>query len=82
MTLAIMTRATLGHSAQQLRANRATSLLYTLLVTGALLRVCAPWFTNHYMLALATAAALWSAAFAVFLFAYGPMLLARQAQSS
>jgi len=75
MTLAIMTRATLGHSAQALHAGRATSLLYALVLTGALLRVAAPWFPAHYLIALTVAAGLWSGAFVVFLVIYGPMLL-------
>ena len=82
MTLAIMTRATLGHSAQALHAGRATSLLYALVLAGALLRVAAPWFPAHYLIVLTVAAGLWSGAFVVFLVTYGAMLLGLRRQDA
>ena len=76
MTLAIMTRATLGHSGRALCAGKATVLLYSLVLAGALLRISASWFAAHYLLTLSVAAGLWSGAFVVFLVAYGPILFA------
>lgn len=74
MTLAIMTRATLGHSGRPLSATSATSLVYILVLTGALLRIAAPWMPIDYLSALTLAGVVWSGAFVVFALAYGPML--------
>ena len=38
MTLAVMTRATLGHSGQSLRAGPGTAMIYGLVSAAALLR--------------------------------------------
>lgn len=76
MTLAIMTRATLGHSGRALTANRATSLIYLLVLGGALWRVLAPWLPLDYALSIAASGALWSAGFLGFVLVYGPMLIA------
>jgi len=78
MTIAVVTRASLGHSGQPLTADRWTRLIYGLIVTGALLRVCADWVPVDYTLAVSLAGALWSTGFAVFLIIYGPMLLGRK----
>lgn len=75
MTLAIMTRATLGHSGRPLSASKATSLIYVLVITGALLRITAPWMPIDYLSALTLAGVAWSGAFVIFAFAYGPMFI-------
>src|SRR3546814_16243067 len=50
MTLAVMTRATRGHTGRPLQADRATVLIYILVHLGALLRVIAPLLPFAYML--------------------------------
>ncbi|WP_233245646.1 NnrS family protein [Marinicauda salina] len=77
MTLAVMTRATLGHTGRDRAADAWTRLIYGLVVAGALIRVLAPIAlgAGQYA-ALGAGAALWSAAFAVFVLRYGPMLVA------
>jgi uncharacterized protein involved in response to NO len=75
MILAVMTRATLGHTGHDLRANAVTSALYTLVTIGALLRVSAPFALIDYVLGLRLSAAAWAGAFALFLVAYGPILV-------
>lgn len=71
MTLAVMTRATLGHTGQALTANRATVLIYICLFASAFARLCAPlWLEATYL-----AAVLWIAAFAGFVASYGPSLM-------
>lgn len=77
MTLAVMTRASLGHTGHALKAGSGTVAIYVLVNLGALARVAAPFLdfplqahANHI------AAALWSAAFAIFALVYGPRLLA------
>jgi len=79
MTLAVMTRASLGHSGRPLTAGPATIAIYLLVTAGALLRVAAPVLPGGYLLVLAVSGILWSAAFALFVVAYGPLLLGRPA---
>jgi uncharacterized protein involved in response to NO len=75
MILAVMTRATLGHTGRDLRATRPVTAAYALLLGAVLLRV---WgvLVLPTTTALAAAALLWIAAFSVFLAVFGPMLLA------
>ena len=48
MILAVMTRATLGHTGRELRANLATIFLYLLVTLGAALRVATPFGLFDY----------------------------------
>lgn len=73
MTLAVMTRATRGHSGRPLEADGATVLIYILVHLGALLRVIAPLLPFDYLLVIAVAGGLWAAAFLLFLLVYVPM---------
>jgi len=75
MTLAVMTRATRGHTGRPLEADRATVCLYGLVHLGALLRVAAPLLPFDYMTLIALAGGLWCAAFILFLIVYLPMAL-------
>ena len=79
MTLAIMTRATLGHTGRALTADRATVAIYVLVQAGAALRVGAPILPADYAACLTVAALLWGGAFALYLVRYGPMLLGPRA---
>lgn len=74
MILAVMTRATLGHTGRALRANGPTVLIYVLITAGAMLRVTAPLGGIDYVLGMRLAALAWGGAFAGFLIAYGPIL--------
>jgi uncharacterized protein involved in response to NO len=47
MTLAVMSRATLGHTGQRLEASPATQLIYAAVIIAALARVCAVLETDH-----------------------------------
>ncbi|MFO1075888.1 MAG: NnrS family protein [Geminicoccaceae bacterium] len=80
MTLAIMTRATLGHTGRELTADGATVVIFALVQAGALLRVVAPVAPLPYEAGLAAAALLWGGAFVLFVARYGPMLLAARSQ--
>lgn len=73
MTLAVMTRASLGHTGRERRANTATFWIYGLVHLGAALRVLAALLANDPVL-LATGAILWSASFMIFVLAYAPMM--------
>lgn len=79
MTLAIMTRATLGHTGRDLTADRITLVLFGLVQAGALLRVVAPVLPVAYGDTLAVAALLWGGAFLLFVWRYGPMLVGPRA---
>jgi len=77
MTLAVMTRASLGHSGRPLAAGAGTIALYLLVTLAACLRTGAA-FSNHYAVITSLAGLAWSAAFATFAFTYGPLLLRRK----
>lgn len=77
MTLAVMTRASLGHTGHVLKAGAGTVLIYALVNLGALARVSAPFLDySVQMHANHVAGSLWAGAFAVFAIVYGPRLLA------
>jgi uncharacterized protein involved in response to NO len=73
MTLAVMTRASLGHTGRPRIASRLTTLIYGLVHAGAVLRVISAFQANDPVLLL-PAALLWSGAFALFAAGYAPML--------
>jgi uncharacterized protein involved in response to NO len=75
MTLAVMTRATRGHTGRALTADRATCLVYLLVSLAAVARVAAAFASLWTLALLIAAACFWIAAFAVFVVCYGPMLL-------
>jgi len=74
MTLAVMTRATRGHTGRDIQADRLTVAAYILITLAAAIRVTAPLLPIAYMTALALAGIAWVGAFALFLIGYGPML--------
>lgn len=78
MTLAIMTRATLGHTGRALTAGRATVAIYALIALAALLRLPAPAAGGGYMGLIHASATAWTLGFGVYLAVYGPMLLKRR----
>lgn len=74
MVLAVMTRATLGHTGRALKANRPTVVLYISVSIGALVRIAASLGLGPYRLLLDIGGLAWIAALALFLAIYGPML--------
>jgi len=80
MTLAVMTRASLGHTGRPRHADRLTVAIYLLVNVGALLRIFAPSAGNptgltHAMLGLSAIG--WGGAYLLFAFHYGPYLVGR-----
>ncbi|MDE2576142.1 MAG: NnrS family protein [Rhodospirillales bacterium] len=75
MILAVMTRATRGHTGRPLAADRRTTIIYALVFLAAITRVAAAFAAAWAMPLLIAAAALWIAAFAGFVLGYGRMLL-------
>lgn len=74
MTLAVMTRASLGHLGKPLQATRGIIFIYVCVVAAALLRILAG-FTLTPQPLLDLAAVAWVAAFAGFTLLFGPLLL-------
>lgn len=74
MILAVMTRASLGHTARELKANPATIVSYALVTVGALLRVSASLRLIDYNLGIEIAGLAWGGAFLLFLVSYAPVL--------
>ncbi|WP_371126066.1 NnrS family protein [Bradyrhizobium sp.] len=70
MTLAVMSRATLGHTGQRLEASPATQLIYAAVIVAAIARVCAALETDHAGLLLAVSGIAWAMAFLGFAAAY------------
>jgi uncharacterized protein involved in response to NO len=75
MTLAVMTRASLGHTGRALVADRATLAIYGLVTLAALLRVASPFGGAQAGLVTSLAGVAWSAAFATFALHYGTFLI-------
>ena len=75
MTLAVMTRATLGHTGRPKHAGFLTVLIYVLVNLGVILRVTGPMINIPTTLMLGLAAVAWSGAYILFTMVYGPMLL-------
>ena len=75
MTLAVMTRATRGHTGRALAADRATIAIYLLVNVAAAVRVGAAIGEPWTMPLLVASGILWIGAFALFVLCYGPMLL-------
>lgn len=70
MTLAVMSRASLGHTGRALVASAAMQGLYLLLVAGALARICAAMYPAWSDVLLHVAGLAWAGAFLGFALAY------------
>lgn len=75
MTLAIMTRASLGHTGRPRHAGPMTVLIYLLVNLGAVLRVFGPATLLSTPLVLGLSAIAWSGAYVLFALVYGRYLL-------
>ena len=74
MTLAVMSRASLGHTGQRLTASIATQAIYASIIVAAVARICAVLEPAHSVPLLHVAAFAWAAAFLGFAICYGPTL--------
>jgi uncharacterized protein involved in response to NO len=79
MTIAVMTRATLGHTGGLLEASIGTQAIYAAIVLAALLRICASVDSNDTQILLAAAGTVWTCAFLSFALLYGPALCRQRA---
>ena len=81
MTLAVMTRASLGHTGRPPTADVATGLAYLALIAAAVTRPIAEIVPSAYHLILSVSGAAWLAAFGSFVIRYGPILVRRRCSS-
>jgi uncharacterized protein involved in response to NO len=75
MVLAVMTRASLGHTGRDLKAGAGTKAVFALVTLAALARVLSPAFAGAETAMLVLSGALWIGAFALFAVLYAPVLL-------
>jgi uncharacterized protein involved in response to NO len=76
MTLAVMTRASLGHTGQPLAARPSTEAVYGLVFVAAISRIVAALIGSLTL--LEAAGLLWIAGFALFVWLYAPLLVVRK----
>lgn len=74
MTLAVMSRASLGHTSRALVASPTLQAVYAVAFAAALARICAALHPEWSEALLPVAALAWSAAFLGFAFLYAPIL--------
>lgn len=75
MTLAVMTRATLGHTGQPLTAGLAISSVYVAVVVAVLARLAAGIWPGQSTLLYMIAGTAWIGAFGGYVLIFGPRLL-------
>jgi uncharacterized protein involved in response to NO len=78
MILAVMSRATLGHTGRKLHAGTGLAAAYGLVGAGALARVLGAYIEALYWPLLTAGAVAWTFAFLLFTAICGPMMLTRR----
>lgn len=78
MTLAVMMRASLGHTGQKLKAGLSGTVLFVALLVAAVSRILATFSDSHTGMALHIAAFAWLIAFAGFGLVFAPALSRRR----
>lgn len=79
MTLAVMTRATLGHTGQALTAGAGTTAIYVLLIVAVIARLLAAGFPQFSQALHIASGLAWLAAFGGFVVLYGRLLVSPRA---
>lgn len=80
MIVGVMTRVSLGHTGRPLRLHPLVTAAYLLVSAAALARIVGAWLPGlGYSAAIALSAALWTLAFAAFLWIYAPILVTPRA---
>lgn len=77
ITLAVMARASRGHSGRALAADRLDVAMFALVFVGAAARIAAPYADSWMTHVLHTAGLGWAAAYLLFVAGYGRMLIRR-----
>jgi uncharacterized protein involved in response to NO len=78
MTLAVMTRATLGHTGRELVAGPGTRAIYVAIVIAACARIAAVLLPQWGFVLLHFSVLAWVAAFGGFALLYGPLLFQKR----
>lgn len=81
MILAVMSRATLGHSGRGLRAGTGLTIAYVLVSAGAFARVLGAYIDGFYLPLLTAGAIAWVLGFVLFTAICGPMMFTGQRRS-
>jgi uncharacterized protein involved in response to NO len=82
MTLAVMTRASLGHAGHPLTAGPMTIFIYAGIVAASVLRIASALVPELTLVLIPAAGIAWIAAFLGFAGVYGPMLVSPRAGSA
>ncbi len=84
MTIAVMTRASLGHTGRPLVAGPMTTTMYALVTLATLLRIVAPRWVDFYVwvVVLTLSAVAWVGAFGAFALVYGAILIRKGVRSA
>ena len=77
MTLAVMSRAALGHTNQPLHAGLGLTLAYWLVTAAAIMRISASLWDGAFLPLVSAAAIAWIAAYLFYLGVIGPVTLKR-----
>ena len=80
MTLAVMTRATLGHTGRELTAGAGTAAVYLSVVASVLARLAGGAFAEWSMPLWTLSAVLWCCAYTGFVLLYGRLLIGSNAR--
>ena len=75
MPVAVMTRATLGHTGRALTAGAGSAVLFAAIALAGVLRIAAPMGGGWYLDLLWASALAWIAGFGLYLALYGPLQL-------
>lgn len=75
LTLAVMTRATLGHTGREIGSSPATIGIYAFVTLASLARIAAPYLPGDYVHWLGVAGLSWTASYTLFVVVYEPMLV-------
>ena len=78
MTLAVMTRATRGHTGLELRASRTTIVSYSAMVVAGAVRPLTAVLPDSHTEVVEIAGAMWILAFVLYVLEYGPVLLTKR----
>ncbi len=74
MILAVMTRASLGHTGRTIKATLGTTTIFIFITIAAILRVYEPFINESGTLILSLSGIFWTLSFALFIFIYFPIL--------
>lgn len=78
MILAVMTRASLGHSGRTLKAGPGTMAIYLLVTLAVAARLLAAWDAEAYLLHIYLSGLAWIGAFALFAVLYAPLFFRKR----